>query len=120
MSHSTNPQQLDHDLTLSTKPLKLKTSHQTMPQQLRYTRSMLEAKICLIGTAQQLLDVCRPVAWSVRKFAEAIASGCAVIGDIPADLNLARFVQERLTGQGPLEIAWSAELALERFKVGRK
>lgn len=90
----------------------------TMPQQHRYTHSLLESKICLIGTAVQLVDVCRQVAWTVRKYAEAIAGGCVVVGDVPADVNLARYVQERLTGQSPPELAQSAELMMSRYKQG--
>jgi hypothetical protein len=90
----------------------------TMPQQSRYTRSLLESKICLIGTALQLVDVCRPVAWTVRKYAEAVAGGCVVVGDVPADVNLARYVQERLAGQSPQELAQSAEVMMARYKQG--
>ena len=90
----------------------------TMPQQSRYTRSLLESKVCLIGTAVQLVDVCRQVAWTVRKYAETIGAGCVVVGDVPADVNLARFVQERLAGQSPQELAQSAELIMSRYNQG--
>jgi len=90
----------------------------TMPQQARYTRSLLESKVCLIGTAVQLVDTCRSVAWTVRKYTEAVAAGCVVVGDVPADIALARFVQERLSGQSPQQLAQSAEVIMARYRAG--
>ena len=74
--------------------------------------------MCLIGTAVQLVDSCRSVAWTVRKYTEAVAAGCVVVGDVPADVALARFVQERLSGQSPQQIAQSAEAILARYRAG--
>jgi uncharacterized Tic20 family protein len=36
----------------------------TVPQQQRYINSMETSKICLIGTAQQLVDTCLPVSFA--------------------------------------------------------
>ena len=90
----------------------------TMPQQIRFTRSLLESKVCLIGTALQLVDTCRPVAWTVRKYAEVVGAGCVLVGDVPADINLARFAQERLSGQNPQQIGQSAEIIMSRYHGG--
>ena len=90
----------------------------TMPQQVRFTRSLLESKVCLIGTAVQLVDTCRPVAWTVRKYAEVVGAGCVLVGDVPADVNLARFTQERLSGQTPQQLGQSAEIIMSRYHGG--
>ena len=90
----------------------------TMPQQTRFTRSLMESKVCLIGTALQLVDTCRPVAWTVRKYAEVVGAGCVLVGDVPADVNLARFTQERLSGQTPQQIGQSAEIIMSRYHGG--
>ena len=92
----------------------------TLPQQANYTRSMLESKVCLVGTAVQLVDACPAVAWTVRKYAEALLGGCVVVGDVPGDVNLARFVQERLTGQSPRQLAASAEIIMARYRAGEE
>jgi hypothetical protein len=54
-----------------------------LSQQSRYVVSMLDSKICFVGTAQQKIDVCKEVGWTVRKYTEAMAAGCVVIGDVP-------------------------------------
>ena len=76
--------------------------------------------MCLVGTAVQLVDTCPAVSWAVRKYAEALLGGCVVVGDVPGDVNLARFVQERLTGQSPRQLAQSADIIMTRYRAGER
>ena len=90
----------------------------TRAQQRRYMDSLAHSRVCLIGTASQLVDNCPVVAWSIRKYYEAMAAGCVVVGDVPADSRVAPYVAVRLTGQSVVELAWSVEYAMQHYKTG--
>ena len=44
-------------------------------QQSKYTRTLLDSKVCLIGSGTQFIDTCRSIAWTLRKYVEAIMAG---------------------------------------------
>ena len=54
------------------------------------------------------------------RFLEAFAAGCAVIGDVPGDVNLARFVQATLARQSASEIGYSSEKCLAEYDAGNE
>jgi hypothetical protein len=89
--------------------------HSNMKQQERYVNGLYDSKICLLGSASQLHDSCKISAWTVRKYYEALAAGCILIGDIPADIKIAENIHLHLTGQKPLEIAYSVENFLQFY-----
>jgi len=86
-----------------------------MKQQDRYVQGLYDSKVCLLGSASQLHDSCKISAWTVRKYYEALAAGCILIGDIPADIQIASNIHLHLTGQKPLEIAYSVENFLIQY-----
>lgn len=86
----------------------------------RYIESLFQSRVCLIGTAVQLVDNCREVGWTIRKYFEAMAAGCLVIGDIPAELSIARFIPLRLSGQNAPEISMSAENFMQEFNSSKR
>ena len=89
--------------------------HSNIKQQERYVQGLYDSKICLLGSASQLHDSCKLSAWTVRKYYEALAAGCIIIGDIPADIQIAGNIHLHLTGQKPLEIAYSVENFLLQY-----
>lgn len=93
---------------------------ETLPQQRNYIRQMKTSRLCLVGSRAFNVgheDVCNVVSWTLRKYVEAMGAGCVVIGDLPSDAALARHVPVRLTGQLPLELAWSVEAALDQYNA---
>eukprot|EP01071_Lankesteria_metandrocarpae_P008970 Lankesteria_metandrocarpae@DN5098_c0_g1_i2.p1 len=48
-----------------------------------YMRMLEHTKLCFIGGIST---------WSIRKYKEAMAAGCLVVGDVPADHYLAKYV----------------------------
>ena len=89
--------------------------HSNMKQQERYVQGLYDSKVCLLGSASQLHDSCKISAWTVRKYYEALAAGCILIGDIPADIQIAGNIHLHLTEQKPLEIAYSVENFLHQY-----
>ena len=87
----------------------------TLTQTRTYMSEMMRAQICLIGSRNRNMggyrDVCRSVHWALRKYVEAFAAGCVVVGDVPGDPRLARLMPLRLTDQPVLELSNSVEVA---------
>ena len=91
---------------------------ETVPQQHSYVRNMKTSRLCLLGSRSFNLgheQTCSAISWTLRKYVEAMAAGCVVIGDVPSDYSLARHVPVRLTNQKPTELSWSVEAALDRY-----
>jgi hypothetical protein len=89
-------------------------------QQKRYVNSLLQSRVCLVGTACQLIDSCPKVAWTVRKYIEVAAAGCVMIGDIPGDIGIARFMQLRMTGQNAVEISFTVEYFMDEYNKNKE
>ena len=72
-----NPHSLPTGYSLEEKPSEICNSYDKymVTQQTRYTRSLLDSKVCLIGSGTQFIDNCRSVAWTLRKYVEAIMAG---------------------------------------------
>lgn len=93
--------------------------HSNIKQQERYVQGLYDSKVCLLGSASQLHDSCKISAWTVRKYYEALAAGCILIGDIPADIQIADSIHLHLTGKKPLDIAYSVENFMIQYNQDR-
>jgi len=87
-----------------------------LKQQSDYIQALAQSRICLVGSGAQHVDNCKPIAWTLRKYFEAMAVGCVMIGDVPADLDVAAAVRLRLTGQQPQEIATTSKHFLSEYQ----
>jgi len=93
----------------------------TLAQERAYIASMVKARMCIIGSRFHNVgydNLCPRLAWSLRKYSEAMAAGCVVIGDVPSDLALAKHVPLRLSDQTVLDLSYSVERALDVYKSG--
>eukprot|EP00921_Rhytidocystis_pertsovi_P003136 GHVQ01005222.1.p1 GENE.GHVQ01005222.1~~GHVQ01005222.1.p1 ORF type:complete len:824 (+),score=73.63 GHVQ01005222.1:83-2554(+) len=57
--------------------------HKMEEQYESYVSFMQKTKICLIGTR---------ATWTLRKYVEAMAAGCLVVGDVPDNAEIAKYV----------------------------
>lgn len=93
----------------------------TLTQQRNYMTLLSRSRLCLVGSRSSNIgyrDVCGIVSWTLRKYPEAMAAGCVVVGDVPGDARLARLVPVRLTGQSIGDFANSVERAVDTYKEG--
>jgi len=88
-------------------------------QERRYIDKLRSSRFCLIGSRsynEGYRDVCQAFFWPLRKYAEAMASGCIVAGDPPSDSTLAGHLALRLTSQTPSALSVSIEELVEKYK----
>lgn len=74
----------------------------TLPQQQAYNLHMKQSRMCVIGSRSFNFGyerACSPFSWALRKYTEAMAAGCVVIGDPPTEHSLARHMPYRLTDE---------------------
>jgi len=92
----------------------------SVPQQRAYVEKMRRSRLCLVGSRNYnagFENACPAYSWALRKYVEAMAAGCVVIGDPPSDHDLARYMPLRLTKQKPLELGASLDAALAAYKA---
>ena len=88
-------------------------------QERRYIDNLRSSRFCLIGSRSHNVgyrDVCQAFSWSLRKYAEAMASGCIVAGDPPSDSTLASHIALRLTSLTPSALSVSIEKIVSSYK----
>ena len=74
-----------------------------------YFNTLSSSRICLVGSGSSGSNSCRHIEWTLRKYYEAAASGCVVLGDVPADSVFAQFIPEHFNGLNASDIAQRVE-----------
>ena len=80
----------------------------TQSQLATYVGKLAGSKICLIGGHG---------GWGLRKYIEAMAAGCVVLGDLPADNKLAECMVEMPWGP-PAMLAKTMKTTLDKLQYG--
>lgn len=89
------------------------------PQQRSYVKHMKSSRFCLIGSRSFNVgyeSLCPRLSWALRKYTEAAAAGCIVIGDVPVDLELARYMAQHLTSMTAAELSYALEDIVETYR----
>ena len=84
-----------------------------------YVNHMKSSRFCILGGRNINLGyegACRIFVWPLRKYVEAMAAGCIVVGDIASDKTIAQFMAKRLTSQRPIALADSLEALVSSYK----